>query len=56
MDFFNGRGDVTWHISGTGERRILWYIKFWMIMGKNIQHLKPLPRRERRKSEKGNRV
>ena len=46
-----GRGDVTWHLSGTKERRILWYIKFWMIMEKNIQHLKLLSRRKRQKKE-----
>ena len=34
------------------ERHILWYIKFWTIMGKNIQHLKLLPRREKQKNEK----
>ena len=43
---------MTWYLSGTEERHIPWYIKFWMIMGKNIQLLKPLPRRKKQKNEK----
>ena len=33
--------------SGTGERHTLWYIKSWMRMEKNIQHLKHLLRRKK---------
>ncbi len=39
--------DITWHLSGTGERHTLWYIKSWMRMEKNIQHLKHLLRRKK---------
>lgn len=41
------RSDITWHLSGTGERHTLWYIKSWMRMEKNIQHLKHLLRRKK---------
>ena len=47
IDCMPSLGMMTINASGTGERHTLWYIKSWMRMEKNIQHLKHLLRRKK---------